>query len=56
MNSDEKYVLDLFINYGFKIEKIKETNQKTPDFIVYDNDKSYLIELKFNTDGSDPAY
>ena len=39
--------------WGFRVEKIPETDVPTPDFIVCDDSAAYLVEVK--TRGDDPA-
>ncbi|GAW97290.1 MULTISPECIES: hypothetical protein [Colwellia] len=33
-------------HFGFQVEKIPESDRKTPDFLVHDNENEYLIEVK----------
>ena len=42
----EPSVTHFFEQLGFKVEKILESDEKTPDFFVYDESISFLVELK----------
>jgi len=42
----EPNVKKYFEKLGFTTEKILESDEKTPDFFVYDEDISFLVELK----------
>lgn len=42
----EQQVKNFFESLGYKVEKIKEDNQESPDFIIYDDESTYVLELK----------
>lgn len=53
MKSSEPFILKFFKSFGFNTEKISESSkEKTPDFLVFDGDLKFLIELKQKTDSS----
>ena len=49
--SHESYVIQLIESWlGYEVEKIPESDEKSPDFIVSGSGERYLIELKTKTD------
>lgn len=46
MNDYESKVKDWFLNHGYEINKIPETNVESPDFFITDDTSTYLLELK----------
>ncbi len=50
MLEDEDLVIAIFDFFGFKAEKIPESNEKSPDFIIETDSKRILIELKTKYD------
>jgi len=42
----EPLVKRFFIDLGYHVEKIPETDEKTPDFLIFDDTSSFLLELK----------
>jgi hypothetical protein len=42
----EPVVKQFFENLGYKVKKITETNDKSPDFWIRDDTYSYILELK----------
>ncbi len=53
MQEEEKLVIDIFNFFGFKAEKIPESNEKSPDFIINNDNKKILVELKTKYDSED---
>ncbi len=50
MNNDEQHAVELLKQLGLKAEKIPESDEKSPDFIVKTDSKKVLIELKTKYD------
>ncbi|EIA1625526.1 hypothetical protein MT303_004832 [Vibrio parahaemolyticus] len=50
MKSSEPFLLEFFKSHGFSAEKIEESSEKSPDFLLFDGNLKFLIELKQKTD------
>lgn len=53
MRREEDYIIDFFEAYDLKAEKIPESSEESPDFLVGLGDEKVLIELKTKNDSSD---
>jgi len=42
----ELHTKRFFENLGYQAEKITEGNEKSPDFLIFDNESRYVVELK----------
>jgi hypothetical protein len=42
----ESKVKDWFSKHGYEINKIPESNEESPDFLIADETSTYLLELK----------
>lgn len=49
----ENFVKKQLIDWGFKVNKIKETNEKRPDFYMSVDDETYIIEVKEKEDSNE---
>ena len=45
-DESEALVETILSKYGFKVEKIPESDSKTPDFLARDDQETYIIEVK----------
>lgn len=50
MDANEQKVLEFFKKIGVVINKIPESSEKSPDFIILDGDSRILVELKTKFD------
>jgi hypothetical protein len=53
MNNNEEKIIDFFNSVELKAEKIPESSEETPDFLIDDGNDRILIELKTKTDSDD---
>lgn len=51
----ESVIFQFFQAHGFSAEKIEEYDQEKPDFFVYDNDHTYIVELKTKSESDEKA-
>ena len=42
----EPLVQRFFIGFGYHVEKIAESDEESPDFLIFDDNSSYVLELK----------
>ncbi len=50
MNQNEQLVAEIFGDYGLVAQKIPECDEKSPDFLIQDKGRRYLVELKTKYD------
>ena len=53
MTKEEQLVVEFFKTFGYIAEKISESNEKSPDFIIENDGKKILIELKSKYDSDE---
>ena len=53
MSKEENHIIDFFEAYDLKAEKIPESSEESPDFLIKLGDEKVLVELKTKIDSSD---
>lgn len=53
MSREEDYIIDFFKVYDLKAEKIPESSEESPDFLIKLGYENILVELKTKIDSSD---
>lgn len=53
MNGEENYIIDFFKVYGLTAEKIPESSDESPDFLIDCGNEKILVELKTKIDSTE---